>query len=531
MSDPDTARSGTTDGRPPPAADDDPDNFLKMVYSGMKGGREELCPKNPAGRFTAIHPDPWRRLDLSRLRFTWSDEGLFPDISLDRGLLYGDDGDGACAMSMRTVRSLGLTTLIVLQLLPASNAVAQITGVGQVELVVRLTGPGSVNDTAAVAVGGTDLGHMLVHQDRVFFFFGDTFSGNTPAEGGFWRHNTMAWSTDLKPSDGILFDGWVTDQHGRARQVFYSGYQNPITEIPTGGISIGDRMYLWFMSVNWWGPPGEWTINYAGLTYTQDLGQSFTIVDGFRLPASTNFGMVAASLRTDLPPGTDDHVYVWGTPAGRLGGVKLARVLPNSIADPAAYEYFSGLFAGQPTWTMTESAGVLVVPAPVGEMSVQYNPAARRWIMLYLNHDAYAIQGRQAVHPWGPWSPPLNVVSGSAYPGLYGSFMNPVYVENHGETLYFTMSLWASYDVYLMRVRLNLASRPCPADLNLDGVVDDDDFAMFQPCMSGPSEPYGNLLACAAADLDHDGDVDQADFGLFQRCRSGTAPAAPDCAD
>ncbi|HPZ98499.1 MAG TPA: DUF4185 domain-containing protein [Phycisphaerae bacterium] len=412
---------------------------------------------------------------------------------------------------------------------------AQVTAIEGVEFVARLTGPGSINDTPRVGIGGTDLGHMVVHQDVTYFLFGDTFAGELAGEGGFWRWNTMAWSTDRTPADGIHFDGWITDHAGKARQVIRSGYGNPITEIPTGAVSIGERIYAWFMAVSWWGPPGEWNIHYAGLAYTQDLGQTFTVVDGFRLPANTNFGMVAASLRTDLPPGTDDHVYVWGTPSGRLGGVKLARVLPANITDPGAYEYYSGLNNGQPVWAKHESAALIIVPAPVGEMSVMYNRAAGRWIMLYFNTYAGggwgAIELRQAVAPWGPWSLPMTVVPGIHAPGLYGSYMNPLYVEDHGQTLYFTMSLWDPYDVYLMRLRLSVASPPCPADLNVDGRVQAADVAIFDSCLSGDSIPYRDVLTCAAADLDRDGDVDQADFGILQRCLNGLLAPDPACAD
>src|SRR5690606_30025443 len=40
--------------------------------------------------------------------------------------------------------------------------------------------------------------------------------------------------------------------------------------------------------------------------------------------------------------------------------------------------------------------------------------------------------------------------------GLYAPYMNPLYTENDGQTLYFTMSLWDPYDVYLARVDLDI---------------------------------------------------------------------------
>ncbi len=411
-------------------------------------------------------------------------------------------------------------------------AFGEVTGVAGLDVIARLTGPGSINQTGLVNVGGTDLGHMVVHQNKVFFLFGDTFSGDTPAIGGNWRRNAMAWSTGPTFADGVLFDGWITDPSSKARQVI--GDHTPTTTIPTGAISVGNRIYAWFMQVATWGDPGVWTLNYAGLAYTEDLGQTFPIVSSFWLPPDTNFGMVAASTRTDLPPGTDDYVYIWGTTSGRFGGVKLARVPPDQVADLASYRYFSGLSNGQPIWAGLESSGALIVPAPVGEMSVMYNRAAKTWNMLYFNQSALggwgAIQLRQARAPWGPWSAAINVVNGSAYPTLYGSYMNPVFVENHGQNVYFTMSLYSTYDVYLMRARYDLSSIPSPADLDVDGKVANSDAQMFIGCMSEADVPCQDILACSAADLDRDGDVDQSDYGLLQRCYSeALAPADPNC--
>ncbi len=61
-----------------------------------------------------------------------------------------------------------------------------------------------------------------------------------------------------------------------------------------------------------------------------------------------------------------------------------------------------------------------------------------------------------------------------------------------------------------------------PADLDLDGDVDDADFALFFAAFSGPGVPTGN----PAADLDNDGDTDDADFGLAFAAFTGPGGAA-----
>ncbi len=61
-----------------------------------------------------------------------------------------------------------------------------------------------------------------------------------------------------------------------------------------------------------------------------------------------------------------------------------------------------------------------------------------------------------------------------------------------------------------------------PADLDLDGDVDDADFALFFAAFSGPGVPTGN----PAADLDGDNDTDDADFGLAFAAFTGPGAAA-----
>jgi len=69
-----------------------------------------------------------------------------------------------------------------------------------------------------------------------------------------------------------------------------------------------------------------------------------------------------------------------------------------------------------------------------------------------------------------------------------------------------------------------------PGDLDHDGDVDNDDFAIFQRCLTGSGEYVTDPL-CVLADLENDGDVDQADVNLFIACLSGPdLPGNPLCA-
>lgn len=57
--------------------------------------------------------------------------------------------------------------------------------------------------------------------------------------------------------------------------------------------------------------------------------------------------------------------------------------------------------------------------------------------MTYLDETRRAIVIRDAPELTGPWSDPLEVVSGSDYPALYGAYLHPW--ASDGEVIYFNM--------------------------------------------------------------------------------------------
>ncbi len=78
--------------------------------------------------------------------------------------------------------------------------------------------------------------------------------------------------------------------------------------------------------------------------------------------------------------------------------------------------------------------------------------------------------------------------------------------------------------------------RLVPADLDVDGDVDQDDFDAFEACATGPGIA-GPPVGCTTeqfdmANMDDDSDVDQSDFSIVQRCYGGeNLPPDPGCAD
>lgn len=338
-------------------------------------------------------------------------------------------------------------------------------GVSGLTEIAQLTGPGAINDTEQAAVAGTDLGSMTNLGDKTFFFFGDTFGERDPdstgGQGGIWRSNVSAWTTDDDPSDGITFDAWApADDIGWAEALVegehdFNDGEGEVTKIPTYGFAVGETLYLSYMSVSFWGEPGAWDANYAGLAKSADEGETWTALDTPRWAGDSNFIQVATAQVVE--DGTQ-YVYFWAIPSGRFGGVQLMRVpaTVEAVEDESAYTYFAGTDAERrPRWDADMSAAETVVEGTIGELSVMWSTHLERWIMTYSDGgDAYI---REGITPWGPWGEPIELVSRAEYPGLYSPYLNPRYVADDGRTIYFTLSLWGPYNVFWFSVDLDKA--------------------------------------------------------------------------
>lgn len=316
--------------------------------------------------------------------------------------------------------------------------------------VAQTTGAASPNRTDRANVCGADYGVMFNWQDRTYLAFGDTRSCR-PSEY-LMRPNTLAFSFDKQPADGLRIDGWVTDGRGEAKALF-SPDAGALTAVPTAGIGLGDRAYLFYMNISSWDGPGAWTCNRSSIAFASASDHGDWIKQsGVASWGRGNFNQVA--ILQDIEPGSTT-LYLFGTPCGRLGSVKLMKVDQDSILDKAAYRYFAGFDAdGALVWSDKESSSVTVAGGPAGEISAAFNAYLGRYVMTYLDQAKGAIVMREAPAPWGPWSPPVVLARGADYPQLYGAFMKPGFDRDNGRTFYFTMSQFGPYNTFWMETTL-----------------------------------------------------------------------------
>ncbi|MFZ1160759.1 MAG: DUF4185 domain-containing protein [Mycobacterium sp.] len=338
-----------------------------------------------------------------------------------------------------------------------------------------VNGPGSPNNTfQRFGMSGADLGILWDNgnpsNDQVLMAFGDTY-GDCSVPGQQWRRNTMFRSPDRNLGDGITVpDGVVGDPSSGSPEDQPSFSKENIgslnlaasepSVIPTAGISVGATQLINFMSVKQWGNPGRWTTNFSAIATSTDNGQNWSVdlatiraaglgrVPGVRFVSGNQNFQQGAFMR----PG-DGYVYSFGTPSGRGGAAHLARVPENSVLDLSQYEYWNkGYFGSAGSWVLNRpSAATAVIPAPVSEMSAQYNAYLQKYVVLYCNGVNNVVM-RTASAPQGPWSAPQVLVRSTQVPGgIYAPFVHP---WSSGRDLYFNLSLWSSYNVMLMHTVL-----------------------------------------------------------------------------
>lgn len=326
--------------------------------------------------------------------------------------------------------------------------------------VARVTGkaigtesfPNPNNTAGKWNVGGTDLGIIWEMEPGHYgIFFGDTFgqdfvpnAANPGPNGGSWRSNVLAFSTDTQLNDGLTFSSMATDNAGNAREIVPGGKDQSgngnLTSIPSAAIRANGVDYVHYFNIrNWTG----WITNHSGLFKSEDNGQTWKKCETVLFSANSNFGMAGYCKK-------DGYVYMIGTHAGRNNPAYLARFKEADIENLALYEYWNNT-NGQ--WvTGNESAATIIINEKVGELSIVYNTKHKKWIIAYFSEDRYNITMRTAENITGPWSKPYELAAGNAFPQLYGSYIHPLSAT--GDHLYFLMSMWMPYNVFLMKAEL-----------------------------------------------------------------------------
>ena len=319
-----------------------------------------------------------------------------------------------------------------------------------------LTGPESPNHDLLVSVGirGTDLGIPVRYQDEMVILYGDSVpaSGFSPSVGN-WFSNFVARTQDTEYHKGLLFDAVTTNEAGVVQPFAQGAHDanvadehsdNPnreVTKIPTGGIAIGDDFYVFYMSVRYWGLPGQWFVTYNQLLKSSDDLQTFTPVEGmvFHESEAPNFGQVFVV----EDPHDEETVYLFGKPGGRSGGTVLARTMKSHFEDRSQIEYYLGndvWMRGDEGLAALSANPYYVIQPPCSEMSVMYNAYLGQWMAVYLRNSQIVMQTADTVT--GPFTNTQIITNADRYTGLYGGFVHETFTRFDGQIFYLQLSLW-----------------------------------------------------------------------------------------
>lgn len=207
-------------------------------------------------------------------------------------------------------------------------------------------------------------------------------------------------------------------------------------------------------------------------------------------------------------------IPVFGAARYRASIPYLALAPRATFADPQTWSFFAGWEFGNAIWITRaqwesgrSASGEWVPPSGaeiygatpanercVGEHSVTWNAPLRVWLLLY-TCNPWLVEARFAPEPWGPWSPPITMLSavrdpnltctliqsvegcagrhnywtlpsGAPWPGtFYAPFVMDRYTEDatipgpgHPKraTIYWLVSTWNPYTVVVMQSTLEL---------------------------------------------------------------------------
>jgi len=217
---------------------------------------------------------------------------------------------------------------------------------------------------------------------------------------------------------------------------------NETAVVPTGAVYVNTKMYVYFMSIKEWGNLGDWDSNYAGIYYSGDK-EVFKRADNI-------FDNVSNFIQ-NAPVKSEGYVYILGTPKGRLGDVKLARVKQENILEKKDYEFCELSTSTKCSWVRGEKRASVIIKGPIGEHSVQWNTKLKKWMIMYHDVNMNQIIIRYSDNLYGPWSEPYSIFdcNSDEYQGCYAPYL----FTEPGEEFYFTMTLYPKNNVYLFKGR------------------------------------------------------------------------------
>lgn len=204
----------------------------------------------------------------------------------------------------------------------------------------------------------------------------------------------------------------------------------------SGILMVKGVLYLWVRNAK-----------NSQLAWSKDHGQTWKWADwrfteSFGCPTFLNFGKNYQGSR-------DEYVYIYSfdsdsayQPADQM---VLARVHQDKILTRSAYEFFTGIKKGQPTWhsNLNKRQSVLSRKGQCYRSGISYNAGLKRYLWVILPGGDTRYQGGFSVYespkPWGPWREIETIKNWDVGPGESASFPTK-WMSEDGKTIHLVFS-------------------------------------------------------------------------------------------
>lgn len=301
-------------------------------------------------------------------------------------------------------------------------------------------------------IGSTDLGICIDNKENVLYLYGDSFSG-IDCNKGMWNSNFIAISENKDFANNILFkdiacypSGLVKPllqgKHDKNDEINLDPLKNKeVTKIPTGGIRINDDIYVFYMSIRYWGKPGEWFVTYNGLLKAKyyDLN-NFQKVDNFKFDNIKNdqFGQIYPFKN----PFDEKHIYFLALPGGRFGNTALLRVKVDEFINIEKYEILNKDKKFKKIKEVDKKDYFFIVNSNhSSEQSIVYNSYLKKWIISNLNENGITFLLSNDL--FSEFKEEILVINFEKFPMLYGGFINERMMDYNGKRMYMQVSQWS----------------------------------------------------------------------------------------
>jgi hypothetical protein len=220
-----------------------------------------------------------------------------------------------------TVKPTATSISFVRRAAGGTHKICQLTGDTDREI-----GKPTLNQTGSrYGVFGADLGFSFPFGNRLYFLFGDTV--------GVHAGDSIAYSTDTDPEDCLQLQ-FVAGSDGRYLPPKVPGISLGPFEVPVGGLSIGEKMYVFFTTDH----TEAKVMGRSVLARSDDGAKTFTFLYDVSTDKFLNVDPVIVDNAAipGLPGSNGQGVLLWGTGNYRKSNPYLAYVPLSSVEDRGA---------------------------------------------------------------------------------------------------------------------------------------------------------------------------------------------------